>query len=70
MYFVKIFGNMAYNGPRLCAVANNGTDYFRSKIKFLAKDKYEFTQNSQLCKTAVIYRLFYSNEILVVSFLN
>ena len=29
--------------PRLASVANYGTDYFLSKIKFLAKREREFT---------------------------
>ena len=43
MYFVEIFDNMAYNVPALGEVANFGTDYFLSKIKFLARNKREFT---------------------------
>ena len=34
---------LAYNVPALGEVANFGTDYFLSKIKFLAKSKREFT---------------------------
>jgi len=32
-----------YNVPALGEVANFGTDYFLSKIKFLARNKREFT---------------------------
>ena len=34
---------LRYNVPALGEVANFGTDYFLSKIKFLARNKREFT---------------------------
>ena len=34
---------MRYNVPALGEVAKFGTDYFLSKIKFLARNKLEFT---------------------------
>ena len=36
-------GNMLHNVPALGEVANFGTDYFLSKIKFLARNKRVFT---------------------------
>jgi hypothetical protein len=37
------FSKISYNVPALGEVANFGTDYFLSKIKFLARNKREFT---------------------------
>ena len=34
---------LVFNVPALGEVANYGTDYFLSKIKFLARNKREFT---------------------------
>ena len=42
MYF-KIFFIIAANVPALGEVANFGTDYFLSKIKFPARNKRVFT---------------------------
>ena len=43
MLFLRNFGSVATNVPALGEVANYGTDYFLSKIKFLARNKREFT---------------------------
>ena len=41
---MRKFGKyIAFNVPALGEVANFGTDYFLSKIKFLARNKREFT---------------------------
>ena len=39
----KFWKLLAYNVPALGEVAKFGTDYFLSKIKFLARNKREFT---------------------------
>ena len=55
--------------PALGEVANFGTDYFLSKIKFLARNKREFTTkfailpNACACCTTQIYKNLYKNWI-------
>ncbi|MBQ0910051.1 hypothetical protein KBJ98_15175, partial [Flavobacterium sp. F-328] len=51
--------------PALGEVANFGTDYFLSKIKFLARNKREFTTKSQSCQTPVVCCVYlnFSNSI-------
>ena len=61
---------MAVNVPALGEVANFGTDYFLSKIKFLAKCKREFTTKFAILPNACCAKIFYTsfivNDILYV----
>ena len=56
--------------PALGEVANFGTDYFLSKIKFLARNKRVFTTkfailpNACACCTTQIYKYLHKNEII------
>jgi hypothetical protein len=50
---------LALNVPALGEVANFGTDYFLSKIKFLARNKREFTT-----KFAILPNACYSQWLL------
>ena len=46
--------NMFANVPALGEVANFGTDYFLSKIKFLARNKREFTTKFAILPNACV----------------
>ena len=49
---MEIFFSTIGNGLTLDAVANFGTDYFLSKIKFLTKHKRELTANYAILPNA------------------
>ena len=50
--FCNLAGSIAYNVPALGEVAKYGTDYFLSKIKFLARNKREFTSKFAILPNA------------------
>ncbi len=53
-FLVDIAGNV----PALGEVANFGTDYFLSKIKFLAKCKREFTTKFAIAQNGCWWQFF------------
>ena len=63
---------MAYNVPALGEVANFGTDYFLSKIKFLARNKREFTTKFAILPNACckIGFIFHRNKLYFFNFTN
>jgi len=59
MIYIHIFGfNVSANVPALGEVANFGTDYFLSKVKFLARNKCEFTTKFAILPNACYQQLF------------
>ena len=67
--FMKITANV----PALGEVASFGTDYFLSKIKFLAKYKREFTTKFAILPNACYMMVAHTNldtQTLLVSFSN
>ena len=65
---MSFFGKITGNVPALGEVANFGTDYFLSKIKFLARNKREFTTKFAILPNACYAFGFYSNFIYSYSF--
>ena len=61
---------LAYNVPALGEVANFGTDYFLSKIKFLAKSKREFTTKFAILPNAccVMFLIDFKTVIANIGF--